>query len=130
MRKILRHIPGFSMLLAGFIIFAHLIIPHDHHSSDSLSDTDETCPMTSQKPFDHSGFPPHCHAFNNLLSEKAIKFVLDSRIINLDDAILFTSELADHQLTSLFYVSSGYEQSLFCSFCPNLYSLRAPPVFS
>jgi hypothetical protein len=71
-RKILKYIPGFFLLLAGLAVSAHAIIPHDHHLSESSASHDDTCPFSNDKPDHHKGFPIHCHAFNDLASEKIV----------------------------------------------------------
>jgi hypothetical protein len=70
MSKILKKIAVFWLWLAGLILCAHLLIPHDHHSSDGSLNQDENCPVSNKESGHHSGFPLHCHAFNDLASEK------------------------------------------------------------
>jgi hypothetical protein len=70
----------FFMLLGWLIITAHQIIPHDHHLGDQTCEKDQKCPLTEDKTDHHKGFPLHCHAFNDLTSEKMVKFVLANYI--------------------------------------------------
>jgi hypothetical protein len=70
MSKFLKHIPVFSLWLAGLVLCAHLIIPHDHHITDASVIEEENCPASDNESGHHSGLPVHCHAFNDLVSEK------------------------------------------------------------
>ncbi len=67
------------MLLAWTIITAHQVIPHDHHI-ESAGGTEHSCPATDNGQEHHHGFPVHCHAFNDLSSEKVVKFILANYI--------------------------------------------------
>ena len=51
-----------------------MIIPHDHHIADSDTCHDIPFPVSNNGHTRHPGFPSHCHAFNDLASEKAITF--------------------------------------------------------
>lgn len=73
-------IPAIFLWFAGLAICAHLIIPHDHHPADSFLSQAESCPVSNSNAAHHSGFPVHCHAFNDLASEKAITFILSDNI--------------------------------------------------
>lgn len=66
MMRIIKIIPVFFLLLAGVALNAHMMIPHDHH----LSGLENECPVSDAGTDHHSGFPAHCHAFNDLNSEK------------------------------------------------------------
>ncbi|MBK7628043.1 MAG: hypothetical protein IPJ16_12765 [Bacteroidales bacterium] len=70
MKKLLRKISVCFLWIAAIMVTAHLIIPHDHHSADSFSNQDKDCPVSDHGPNHHSGLPLHCHAFNDLTSEK------------------------------------------------------------
>lgn len=79
--KIIKNIPVFFLLLAGSVMSAHMIIPHDHHLTAPYSSQESSCPESDSKPDHHKGFPVHCHAFNDLTSEKAIVYIFSSNII-------------------------------------------------
>jgi hypothetical protein len=80
MRKTFKFLPVFFMLLAWMIITAHQIIPHDHHLGEPTAEKEHSCPATDNRQDHHNGFPMHCHAFNDLTSEKVVKFILANYI--------------------------------------------------
>lgn len=128
MRKIFKYMPVFSLWLAGFILSAHLIIPHDHHITDSFSSQEENCPASNDNSRHHTGFPIHCHAFNDLTSERL-------RPIHIFQNIQETS-FTFHSFSN----SAAIDLQVFCisifelhkpvldSFFLDLSLLRAPPV--
>jgi hypothetical protein len=71
MSKITKNIPVFFLWLAWLFLTAHMIIPHDHHLMESVTSQSDSCPLSNSKTDHHSGNPIHCHAFNDLASEKA-----------------------------------------------------------
>ena len=80
MRKIIKNIPAFFLWLAWLVIIAHSIIPHDHQFADSFTSKDDACPVSKGKTGHSSGFPVHCHAFNDLTSEKALTYFFSENI--------------------------------------------------
>jgi hypothetical protein len=82
MRKIMKILDGLFLLLAGLVIVAHQIIPHDHHFAESASGKADPCPYSNSRS-DHSpGFPVHCHAFNDLASEKVVIIIPENIVRN------------------------------------------------
>jgi hypothetical protein len=75
MARILHRSGTFFLILAAFILNAHMIIPHDHHQADSNALQEERCPASDNNSGHHSRFPVHCHAFNDLTSEKILNFI-------------------------------------------------------
>jgi len=71
MTCIIRKLRISFLLLAAFVFNAHMIIPHDHHNLGS-----DICQYPVSSGTHHQGFPYHCHAFNNLASEKTTTFVI------------------------------------------------------
>jgi len=71
---IIKYMRALFLFLAVIILNAHMIIPHDHHQADSNLCQENTSPVSKSSGTHHSGFPPHCHAFNDLASEKAIVY--------------------------------------------------------
>jgi hypothetical protein len=67
---------AFILFLAVIILNAHMIIPHDHHQSDSDLCQETKYPVSKDRRTHHPAFPAHCHAFNDLASEKAILYNL------------------------------------------------------
>lgn len=58
----------FFLFLALAIFNAHLILPHDHHlSADDLCNSNLLINTNH-----HPAFPTHCHAFNDLVLNKAV----------------------------------------------------------
>jgi hypothetical protein len=110
------------------VISAHLIIPHDHHSSDLSGNRDDSCPVSENKPVHNHGFPTHCHAFNDLASEKIIKYIVSKNIQFHDLSICGFSNIVIFQLFEV--TSSDYTQSFIEPQSPDLSQLRAPPFSS
>ena len=128
MRKIRKYFPAFFLWFAWLVLTSHLLIPHDHHLLESLNNQDEPCPASNLP--HHSGFPFHCHAFNDLTSEKAITFVLDDNIQTYDASffIYFDKLIINYSIP-------GNLLRDFRRPVPDLYlleisSLRAPPELS
>jgi hypothetical protein len=125
MGKILKHIPVLLLWLAGLTLTAHQIIPHDHCIAESYSKFH--APVSNSHP--RSGFPIHCHAFNDLVLEK-LRPVYISHNIQFNFivfAILPESVLFKLQVTgeSIFDI----QKPDFYSDALQLSSLRAPPSF-
>jgi len=66
--KFLKKAAVFFLWLAVTIIMAHAVIPHDHHSEITLTDT--SCNAHESGAHQHNPLPVHCHAFNDLVCEK------------------------------------------------------------
>jgi hypothetical protein len=129
MRKIVKNIPVFFLWTAWIVMTAHLMIPHDHHLSDSDAQKEGSCPYSqSHEAGKHnSGFPIHCHAFNNTTSEKAITFLL---AVDLQSVDFVFGDVYDSQgltLTSSKIEFSDFRKPLLDSEILELSSLRAPP---
>ena len=75
MSKFLKNISRYPLLLACLVIVAHLAIPHDHHLDISFSDEKCNNPTDKDDCPEKSGVPFHCHAFNDLISEKQTPLV-------------------------------------------------------
>lgn len=129
MGKIIKNIPAFFLWLAWLIITAHLIIPHDHHLADSFTADENACPVSNGKgkTSHNSGFPVHCHAFNDLTSEKAINYFFSENIQHNDIGISnsFDPFKFDLQLPgiTIFNLRKTFTDSYFLKFS----ALRAPP---
>ena len=70
--RIFRYMRMFFLFLAVAILNAHIIIPHDHHQADSDLCQENKYPLSQDKSNHHPLFPAHCHAFNDLATEKAV----------------------------------------------------------
>lgn len=77
-----QHIGKLFTLLAGLIILAHAVVPHHHHSEVTHSSKPEsTCESLCKEK--NTGTPyAHCHAFNLLVSEKSMNFLLNKTFSN------------------------------------------------
>ena len=85
--KIIKYISVIFLWLAWLVLTAHVIIPHDHHLADSFTTKEDACPVSNGKTSHSSGFPVHCHAFNDLASEKATTYFFKFNIRYNDIAI-------------------------------------------
>lgn len=125
MRKTIKYLPLFFMLLAWMVLTAHQVIPHDHHLNDSYTNKEDNCPVSESKTDHNKGFPLHCHAFNDLTSEKVVKFVLANYIhftLFPADGFSYAFEPGSHNLTLIVVGQDLPEFHLL-----NFSSLRAPP---
>ena len=127
-RKILTYTSVFSIWLAWLLINAHLIIPHDHHSSDLFGNKEDTCPVTENRPVHNHGFPLHCHAFNDLTVEKFVKYAVSK---NIQSDYISTAGFSDNFRSSAFLATvadsrQDFREHHFFDLSP----LRAPPYLS
>jgi hypothetical protein len=127
---IIRYMRAFFLFLAVAIIYAHMIIPHDHHPSDSGLCQENKYPVSKDGRTHHPAFPVHCHAFNDLASEKAIVYNLIKYVKYPD----FTPGSVLNQAFTNLQISWGRISELFVlpvnSGILELSSLRAPPFIS
>ena len=119
-----------SLLLAGFVFSAHLVIPHDHHINDSVSNSGISCGDSHENAKKHHGFPTHCHAFNDLLAEKIHAFDLTDQVQNVKSDIVIDFRLRiNHNALPVYRIIPGYVM-IPGSADPEPASLRAPPSVS
>ena len=71
MKRILRYFSFMMLWFAGFALCGHLVIIHDHHIDGTGFHEDGACPASSEHSGHGHGLPIHCHAFNDVASEKA-----------------------------------------------------------
>ena len=128
MRKCLKYTSVFFLCLAGLALSAHLLLPHDHHIVDTFSNQDENCPVSNNKSNHHSGFPIHCHAFNDLASEKSrpIKITQNIQVSFVTFGIL--TDTSAFKLHGSFISLTDFQKPIFDSFTLELSLLRAPPA--
>ena len=127
MRKAFKYIAVYFMWLAVVTMWAHMIIPHDHHISETFSDQEQNCPASHQHPGDKSEIPVHCHAFNDLASEKARSFYISR---NITDGFAALIIIPDNLISEPQISSSGITDlhvHVFSSFLDEAALLRAPP---
>jgi hypothetical protein len=118
----------YFMLLAWMVITAHQVIPHDHHSGNEIVGNEHGCPLAGGSSDHHKGLPLHCHAFNDLSSEKIAKLVHTNCFQqDLFTAVRITCAIEPGYKTGNYLVTSpGLPEFFHLSF----FSLRAPPFFS
>ncbi|MCX6333323.1 MAG: hypothetical protein NT092_03365 [Bacteroidia bacterium] len=127
MRKAFKYISSVSMWLAVAALWAHMIIPHDHHIIEAFADEEQNCPASNHKSGHNSKFPIHCHAFNDLASEKARVYHISQ---NIQDGFNALFTLPNNFISEPQFSFSGINdfQTTFLSSCThNFYLLRAPP---
>lgn len=127
--KILKYIPGFSLWCAWLILTAHLLIPHDHHIADSFSNRDGNCSVPENKSSHNSSFPIHCHAFNDLATDKARPIQISPNI--KENSIIFQVYSIQSELELPLSGENiiDLDKPVFNYFALDLSLLRAPPVF-
>ena len=127
-RKITKNIPAFFLWLAFLVIIAHSIIPHDHPSADTFLAREDACHDSGGKTNHNSGFPFHCHAFNDFASEKVLKFILTKDIQFTDISVNIFSEVFKLQVRfiAIFDLRNTFSDSPFLKST----ALRAPPLSS
>lgn len=129
-RKIIKNIPVFSLWIAALAFCTHLIIPHDHHLVESVNNQEESCPATNGETGHRTGFPIHCHAFNDMASEKATTFVLKEHIQSIDLSFNCFTDFYVFDLQKSLLTVSDFREPFPDPFLLELYQLRAPPSLS
>lgn len=119
------------LLFFAVVIFnAHMIIPHDHHQSESDLCQETKYPVSQDGRTHHPAFPTHCHAFNDLASEKTIVYN-SIRYVKYPD---FTPVSVLIPVVTNLQISWGRISDYFVlhvnSGILELSSLRAPPFLS
>ena len=130
MNRIIRKIQVVLLFIAGLAIMAHMIIPHDHHPLDSFISQKDTCPASKDKTHHPAGFPVHCHACNDLTSEKSSNLIVSG---NLHYNFFVTDAVSNETRLQLFILEStiyDITDILFISETSDLFFLRAPPALS
>jgi len=109
---------------------AHLIIPHDHHCADSYTDHDEDCPVSNKDSGHHSGFPIHCHAFNDLTSERSRPFQISENNQYRFVSFSLPTDAQSVDLPNSYVSIREFSKPVFDSKILKCSSLRAPPALS
>jgi hypothetical protein len=125
--RFVKNIRVFFLLLAGLALNAHMIIPHDHHLAESVAGSENDCPVSDGETSHHTGFPVHCHAFNDLTSEKVRSNHITTYI---KYSFLIISSLSDATAKELHFSCrsiSDFREPFPDSFLLEYSSLRAPP---
>jgi hypothetical protein len=130
MGKVIKNISVFSLWLACLAIVAHMVIPHDHHLSESVAGQADACPASDNKTGHKTGLPIHCHALHDLTSDKVYK-VQNIRVAqnivfentNWSDITTFKNQFPGITIIDL-------PEPFFDSYLPELSPLRGPPAIS
>jgi len=125
-----KHTSKLLILIAGIIIFAHAVIPHHHHF-DSIEAHPENLECENTIPDKHNENPDtHCHAFNLIVSEKAIDIVVNSPTESNFHFDLFCIETnpeitvkINDSFKTCYFVFTPQKKIFLTS-----HSLRAPPA--
>jgi hypothetical protein len=126
--KVFKNMGVFALWLAGLVIMAHLFIPHDHHSPESFGSREVSCPASGHESDNHSRFPGHCHALNDLASEKALIYTF---FFNFRYVYFLREEIAPTNTSELYLHSYNIlvlPEHLPVSHLLELSPFRAPPV--
>jgi hypothetical protein len=126
--RIVRNFGVLLLLLAALALVGHMIIPHDHHLVESDFLQEGTCPASNNSTHPHNGLPFHCHAFNDLSTEKTVTYAV---IRNSQCRDFVTISVFDLAVTDLQLPCSRFLEILKLpvnSFILELSSLRAPPL--
>lgn len=130
MSKILKYVPVFFFWLAGLTLSAHMLIPHDHHLADPYSNQDKNCNAPNSKSDHKTGFPLHCHALNDIASEKIRLYHISHNIqFNFTDFGVLTDffkPVLHRSSESLI----DFQKPIFNSYTLELTLLRAPPALA
>jgi hypothetical protein len=130
MYKANKNIPVLFLGLAWIVFTFHLLIPHDHHLTDSYGNKEETCPSSKEKPGHNKGIPIHCHAFNDLASEKAIIIKIIRNIQSFDAVKSSFPDSIDFTLHLSVLTIPDIQKPVIDSGILELTSLRAPPTLT
>ena len=128
MRKYFKYMSFFPLWLAVLTMSAHQVIPHDHHLADPFSKKDNNCTASHKRSGQKSGLPLHCHALNDLASEKSRPVQISQ---NIQFHFITFSVLTD---SSAFKLHSSWislidsSKPIFNSYALEFSLLRAPPV--
>lgn len=105
MRQQYKNIFALLLLIAGFVIFSHSVIPHDHHY-DTSCDTEHH----EHNENEHDS-PMHCHFLNDIVFDEVV--LSFSHIIIKDSPTLyilsFNELIIDESLecSSLLFINKG-----------------------
>jgi hypothetical protein len=130
MRKLFKNISVFSLWLACLAIVSHMIIPHDHHLSESIASQDDACPVSDDNSGHKTGLPIHCHALHDLTSEKPSK-VQNLRL--LQNSVFEYCDRSDVTICKIQFpgiILIDLPEPFFDSYLSELSPLRGPPSVS
>ena len=127
MNKINKYTPVFCLWLAVILLFAHQIIPHDHHIASPYADLDKNCHESENKSDHHTGFPVHCNVFNDLVAEKSRSFNVSPNLAFNIIALICKAAPDTFQTQIRGEIIFTTQESIIDSAIFELHPLRAPP---
>lgn len=127
MKRILKKMQILSVMIAGLAFTAHNVIPHDHHIADSLASKEESCPFSNDSAGNHQNFPVHCHAFNDLTSEKVTVSFIPEKIKTRTIGIISLYDPINAELLILFISNGEFREPVPDPEIIGSLQLRAPP---
>jgi len=98
------------LLLAGLIILLHSTIPHNHHI-DSFSYHSDNCFTQETSPESSDEAKLHCHAFNNIVTEKINSITFNSKS-DLTFILFFISSSGNIQADNEFELSTFFTYNI------------------
>jgi hypothetical protein len=130
MGRFIKIIPISFIWLAGLILTAHLIIPHDHHVNYPFTAQDSQCPVTKNQHDHQTGFPIHCQAFNDLKAEEIVKYFFNDN--SHYETADFSSDHRHHEssLECTFLFIDIHNKPFTDLFFLDFFPLRAPPALA
>jgi len=127
MIKILVRVRIIFLFIAVSAITAHMVIPHDHHLADSFTGQDSECPVSGNNGGHHTGIPLHCHACNDLTSEKSVILLVvshfESKCFLADNNFYYRKPILHYACFVENETSGNHSDSDY----PDINLLRAPP---
>jgi hypothetical protein len=130
MKKNNSKIPVIFLWIAWLLLTAHSVIPHDHHSNELQGASEASCPVSGHEAGHHSKLPGHCHALNDLTSEKAIVFSFPGNLFCVDFIVPDNESLINYEAYLHSYIIIELPEHLPVSHLLELSPFRAPPVLS
>ncbi len=127
MRKFFIYISVFSIWLAGLTLSAHLLLPHDHHLADPFSRQDNDCPASNDRSGHKSHLPAHCHAFNDLTSDKSRPIQISQNTQFRFITITILTETSAFKSKSSCISNIDFSKPIFECHILEFSPLRAPP---
>ena len=115
--------------LAGLAFIAHIAIPHDHFLTDYCSGSNEKHPSSESNTSHNSNNPYHCHSLNDIVSEKAVEYVIAKYIKYLNEVTFNFSDYSSlntgQWCITLFEIRDQLPDPVLLTSSP----FRAPPSF-
>jgi hypothetical protein len=127
-KKILKYLSVFSLWFAVLTLCSHSLMPHDHHTDETFPTHEEDCPASNNNSRHHNGFPVHCHAFNDLTSERLRPIHILQNIQDTSFTFHNFSYSAAIDLQVFYTGIFEIHKPVLDSFILDLSLLRAPPV--